>query len=151
MTPSEIRIRVLADHEELRGHLVGLEKLTHAVRRDATDGDARRLREITRVLLDQLSKHMRWEERYLLPALRDADAWGEERAARLLGDHREQRQVLDLIVERLGDSGRPEALVVGDVFGLIAFLRADMEEEERDLLDPRVLRDDVVGIDVETG
>jgi iron-sulfur cluster repair protein YtfE (RIC family) len=151
MRPSEIRRRVLTDHEALRGHLVGLEKLTRSVDRETTNGQARALRDDARALLEELSNHMRWEEHYLLPALRDADAWGEERARRLIGDHREQRQVLDLIIERLRDSGRPEALVVRDVFGLIAFLREDMDEEERDLLDPRVLRDDVVGIDVETG
>ncbi len=38
-----------------------------------------------------------------------------------------------------------------NLLDLIALLRTDMDEEERDLLDERVIRDDVVGIDVETG
>jgi hypothetical protein len=94
---------------------------------------------------------MGWEERHLSPALRDADAWGDERARRLVADHLEQRALLDFILERLSDEERPAALLFSDVFGLIAFLRQDMEEEERDFLSERLLRDDVIAIDVETG
>ena len=98
-----------------------------------------------------LARHMRWEDRHLGPALLDADAWGEERLARLRGDHREQREILAHSLERLRDSNRPGVLVTSDLRDLILMLRDDMEEEERDLLDPRVLRDDVVAIDLEAG
>jgi hypothetical protein len=49
--------------------------------------------------------------------------------------------------QRLSEDMRPAALVVRDVTHLIAVLREDMREEEEELLDERVLRDDVVAID----
>jgi hypothetical protein len=93
---------------------------------------------------------MRWEESYLLPALREADAWGEERAARLIRDHREQRELFDFLNARLRDEAQPAALVARDVNHLVALLRDDMREEEAELLDERVLRDDIVAVDALT-
>ena len=42
-------------------------------------------------------------------------------------------------------------LVARGVLDLIALIRTDMAEEENDLLDPRILRDDVVSIEPEGG
>lgn len=152
MEPSEIRNRVLEDHEKLRGELQRLEGLKRAAGQpEASPHDAVALRACTEAFLGRLRRHMAWEERYLLPALREADAWGEERAVRLLDDHREQVRLLDFVIERLHDEARPDALVVRDVGALVAFLLVDMDEEERDLLDPRVLRDDVIAIDLQVG
>jgi iron-sulfur cluster repair protein YtfE (RIC family) len=102
-------------------------------------------------LLRRLQEHMLWEDLHLAPALRQADAWGEERAARLDSDHREQRQVLAHCLDAVSDPSRPTSVVARTLIDLIGMLREDMEEEERLLLDERVLRDDVIGIDVETG
>ena len=152
MRPSEVRARVLEDHEGLRADLDRLEGLAQRVRRDdCSERDVDALRSDAQTLLDKLRVHMQWEDRYLLPALRSADAWGEERAKRLVDDHREQRALLDFILERLLDDGRPDELVFSDVFGLIAFLRLDMAEEESGFVDESLLRDDVIGIEVETG
>lgn len=52
---------------------------------------------------------------------------------------------------RLRDRTRPAGIVARDVSSLAALLRGDMREEEPELLDERVLRDDIVGIAVETG
>jgi hypothetical protein len=46
---------------------------------------------------------------------------------------------------------QPAALLARDVAHLITLLRDDMRVEEAELLDERVLRDDVVAIDVVTG
>jgi iron-sulfur cluster repair protein YtfE (RIC family) len=152
MKPSEIRARVMEDHAGLRVDLDRLEALARRVREgDPAKPDVDALRSGAKALLDRLWAHMRWEETWLLPALRGADAWGSERARRLVGDHREQRVLLEFLLDRLLDSARPDRLVFSDVDALLAFLRKDMEEEERDLVDERILRDDVVGIEVETG
>jgi hypothetical protein len=66
-------------------------------------------------------------------------------------DHREQRELLDFLNTRLHGDPQPAALLARDVTHLIALLRDDMREEEAELLDERVLRDDVVAIAVETG
>jgi len=151
MRPSEVRTRVLADHERLRRDLERLEALSNGVSERRGDARVAALREEAQSFLVRLREHMRWEEAHLLPALRDADAWGRERAERLQGDHREQRELLDFIVARLRDRERPGPVVARDVAGLIDLLREDMREEEEALLDERVLRDDVVAIAMETG
>jgi hypothetical protein len=147
LSPSQVRERVLADHRRLRGLLDCIERLV-------TGGPVHSLAELKRAgeeLHRVLARHMRWEDRYLGPAVLDADAWGEERLARLRRDHREQREILAHSLERLRDPGRPGVLVARDLRDLIMMLRDDMEDEERDLLDPSVLRDDVVAIDLEAG
>jgi len=49
------------------------------------------------------------------------------------------------------DESRPARIVARTLVDLAQLLRDDMEQEERLLLDERVLRDDLVGVDVETG
>jgi iron-sulfur cluster repair protein YtfE (RIC family) len=150
MQPSEVRRRVLADHERLRRDLERLEGLANEILQGLS-GPVGTLRVDAEGLLARLRAHMHWEESYLLPALRGADAWGMERAEQLARDHREQSELLDFVVMRLRDATRPAAIVAGDVCDLVAMLREDMREEEQELLDERVLRDDIVGIEVETG
>ena len=150
MTPGEVRARILADHVAIRGMLLGLEGLADRVR----DGDRSlvgALRLEGEALLARLKDHMFWEDLHLAPALRKADAWGEERAALLDSDHQEQRQVLAHCLSAVNDESRPAVVVARTLIDLVAMLRKDIEDEERLLLDARVLRDDVVGIDVETG
>jgi iron-sulfur cluster repair protein YtfE (RIC family) len=150
MQPSEVRRRILADHERLRRDLERLEALANEILQDLHPPLAT-LRVDAERLLARLRAHMHWEESYLLPALREADAWGVERAERLTRDHREQRELLDFVMVRLRDATRPAAIVAGDVCHLVELLREDMREEEQELLDERVLRDDIVAIAVETG
>ena len=147
MHPSQIRRRILSDHQTLRGVLLSLESLgqqvsagqRHLVGPLRLEGEA---------LLARLLTHMKWEDVHLRPALLAADAWGEARAERL---DREQRALLEDSLSRIQDPSRPASLLARNLLDLVALLRTDMDEEERDLLDERLIRDDVVGIDVETG
>jgi iron-sulfur cluster repair protein YtfE (RIC family) len=148
MKPSEVRTRVLRDHEQLREDLDRLESLVRELAAGRAMPDAVRAESVA--LVARLYSHMRWEESYLLPALREADAWGAERAERLERDHREQRELLDFLNARLHAEAQPAALLARDVQHLIALLRDDMREEEAELLDERVLRDDVVAVDALT-
>jgi iron-sulfur cluster repair protein YtfE (RIC family) len=143
---------VLADHEKLRDRLVDLEALAFAVEQPHPDGkQVAKLRADAEAFLEYLAKHMHWEEAYLLPALFEADSWGPQRVEQLLEDHREQRELFTLILDRVHDANRPDAVVSRDIRGLVGLLRDDMREEEAVFLDERVLRDDIVGIDVEAG
>ena len=149
MRPSEIRERVLAEHERLRADFERIE----AIARAAHDGALERfgdLRVEADALLARLLSHMRWEESYLLPTLRNSDSWGAERAARLIKDHRDQRELFRFLHSRLA-STEPWPVMAQRLSDLIALLRDDIAEEERDLLDERVLRDDVVAIDALSG
>lgn len=152
MRPSEVRARVLADHEMLRARLADLDALAFAVERPQPDRtQVAKLRADSEAFLSRLAKHMDWEEAYLLPELREADSWGPQRVERFLDDHREQRELLAMILDRVRDAHRPDEVVARDIRALVGLLREDMNEEESDFLDDCVLRDDIVGIDVEAG
>jgi hemerythrin-like domain-containing protein len=150
MKPSEVRETVLREHLALRGILSRVESLAHLVAGDEPwrVGD---LRAAAEALLDTLAKHIEWEDRHLGPALRNSDACGAERQARLESDHAEQREVLRHALERLHDEGRPATLVARNLLDLVTLLRAEMEDEESSLLGSDVLGNDAVGVDVEAG
>ena len=150
MKPSEIRHRVLSDHVVLRGMLARIEDLALSVL-DGVDVPATTLREEGERLLGRLEAHMGWEDRYLGPALEQADAWGDVRLARLAEDHREQRELLGYELACLRDPTRPVEMVARNLLDLIHLIRSDMAEEEAGCLDPRVLRDDVVTTDFVSG
>jgi len=149
MTPGEVRARILADHVAIRGMLLSLEHVAQRVR-GGEQSLLGALRLEGEALLRCLQDHMLWEDLHLAPALRQADAWGEERAARLDSDHREQRQVLAHCLSAVCDESRPAPVVARTLIDLVGLLRKDIQDEECLLLDERILRDDVIGIDVET-
>ncbi len=150
MKPSEVRRHVLADHVTIRGMLLSVESVAKRVIEEE-----RHLVGVLRLesegLLAFLREHMRWEDRHLAPALREADSWGSARAEQLESDHREQRELLQHSLETIEDQGRPPVLIARNMLDLVRLLREDIEHEESALLDERVLRDDVLGIDVNTG
>lgn len=150
MQPSEVRDRVLHDHASLRASVETVDSLARRVIEGGTESIGE-LRAAAAALLEALQTHMAWEDRHLAVALREADAWGPEREARLASDHREQRQILTHVLAALTDPDRPVRVQARVLRDWASLLREDMREEERELLDAQVLRDDVVGIDVEAG
>ena len=150
MKPSEIRDRVLHDHGSLRQRVEEVEHLAEQVI-GSGQSPVGRLRQAATELLNALITHMAWEDRYLVPALRDADAWGPERVARFEAEHEQQRHHLQSLLSGLENQRQPAAFLASRVLEWLNELHADMQEEEEAFLDKRVLRDDVIGIDVETG
>jgi len=150
MKPSQVRAHVLGDHEHLRARLRSLERHGKRVL-EGSEGELAALRDEVEDFLARLREHMGWEELHLRTALLEADAWGQERARHLDDDHREQRELLELILRVVGDRSRPPPLVARNVLDLVALVLDDMVEEERWLLDERVLRDDVISIEAEDG
>lgn len=150
MRPSEIRERILHDHETLRAMLLSVERVSLGV----MEGESQLigpLRFEAESLLERLLTHMGWEDQYLRPALLEADAWGRERAEHLDRDHREQREMLQYALASLEDQSRPPLVISRQVLDLVRLLREDMDEEEELLVNDRVLRDDVVSVDAEAG
>ena len=142
MKPSEVRQRILEDHEVIRAILVSLEYLAGQVIAGSQSlGGPLRLE--GEGLLVRLHTHMGWEDTYLRPALLEAKKWGEMRAHQLDADHREQRELLTLALDRLQDPSRPPILVARGVLDLVKLIRADMDEEEQAMLGERILRVDV--------
>lgn len=150
MQPSQVRARVLQDHESLRQRMEEIERLAEAVL-GGERAPAGKLRQAATELLVVLTDHMGWEDRYLVPALRDADAWGPERVARFEADHEHQREELRRLLAGLEEPRQPAANLASSILQWLNTLHEDMREEEAAFLDKKVLRDDVIGIDVETG
>lgn len=94
--------------------------------------------------------HLKFEEAVLLPLLRDDLPIGPERADRLVEEHVQQRGMLAALHKEA--SSQPELpLLASKLAALIAWLLADMMEEERSLLNPDAVRDDVVVINQNSG
>ncbi|MGH0034964.1 MAG: hemerythrin domain-containing protein [Myxococcota bacterium] len=149
MLPSEVRAKILEDHRRIRRELDALEARAAAGEAGAVEPDA--LRTLGESFLELLETHMRWEDEHLASALRDADSWGAEREKRLVREHAEQRAEMKALLERLHDPERDAEKLAADLQSLAQWLRRDMEGEEKETLDPKVLRDDVVTIDTSSG
>ncbi len=150
MQPSQVRRRILEDHEHLRGALNALEALADALVAGDREPVAAALAAL-HGMKDRFFDHLDLEEAIMVPALRDADAWGPERAQLVLDEHREQRAELEEMVRELD---RPDVLpeTIGRrIHAWIEALRVDMEHEEAAVLSPDLLRDDVIAIDLEAG
>jgi hypothetical protein len=149
MRLSELRDRVLRDHAALRGRVARVEALSRAALASASG--VQELRAEARELIRALEQHISWEDEHLLTVLSDVDVWGPERLQRMQADHLEQRELLRYANAVLDDPSRALELLARTTLDLARLLQDDMEDEEEAVLDPAVLRDDVIGIDVETG
>lgn len=147
--PSEIRLLILAQHEELRVMYAELDALLPRVR--AGDADCERtLREHCRRLYQLLLRHIAVEDTLLAPALRETDGFGPVRAEDLLLEHDRQRRLLRYALSSI-DEGTNGTTLVRSIPALLVSLREDMAHEERDLLSTELLRDDTIGVDTCTG
>lgn len=142
MEPSQIRERILSEHRALGVRLDRLEALARGVERGRTPLDV--LRDEVADLLVALREHMNVEDELLAPALLDADAWGDVRSAQLVEHHELQRAELDRLLQELRSPDQSRAACAELVLGLIDDLRLDIRREEKELLDPSVLRDDII-------
>lgn len=97
-----------------------------------------------------LEIHLTFEEKVILPILRDDLPIGPQRAENLVDEHKRQRAMLAQIhAEAIAHPELPE--LAAKLAALTAWLRADMEDEERSLLTRDVLRDDIVTVDQADG
>ncbi len=148
MLPSQVRSIILGDHVWLRELLADIDELARRV----AEGDHEllgRLRERVPRMSERFLRHLDLEEERLVPALRDADAWGDERAALLLREHAGQRERFGELLRSLREARSPARTLALEVRLLVRDLLFDMEHEEYALLSPSVLRDDPVVVDGE--
>ena len=94
--------------------------------------------------------HLEFEESVLIPILRDDPPLGPQRADRLLDEHARQRTSLATLHDEARAYPQLEMLPAKLAF-LTEWLLADMAEEEKSLLVPDVVRDDVVVVDQACG
>ncbi len=141
LLPSAVRRRILADHTVLRGMLQRIEVLARSVL-EGKDGLGEELRQQASALEASLRAHLELEERILVPALLEADAWGPQRVERFHVEHARQREIMDALrcTHPLSERGTLEVALV--VWGFARLLRGNMASEERISLNANVLRDD---------
>lgn len=140
MDPSEVRRTVLAEHRRIRNALDDLQELAHG------GGSTAQLQQACQQLLPSLLDHIDLEDRILVPALREADAFGDVRVDMLAQHHEAQRAELRAAIDALGQPGIDRAAVIAAVRKLVYDLQIDMAQEDRDLLSPDILRDDLVTV-----
>lgn len=148
MYPSQVRERILKDHEQLHARLRALEGEVHAM-----VSDPRRLEsvvETARALLQDFVTHTELEDRILGAALLEIDAWGPVRAQSLRAHHDEQRRSLHELLLVYQGARSPDD-VEQITIRWIADVRADMHHEESDVLSQTLLHDDPVSVGMESG
>ena len=143
------RQSILSQHEHLRALL----DRASAVAEAALDGRPPSPDAVASAVGDirtTFEVHLTFEEKVLLPLLRDDLPLGPERADRLLDEHARQRQTLATLHREACAFPAFPTLAAKLAF-LTSWLLADMAEEEHSLLTPDVVRDDVVVIDQSSG
>ena len=135
--------------EILCGQHVRLRQTIDAARTAARDAlvskSASALRIAVGMLERELLCHLDEEERLLEPILAGIDAWGPVRLGLLRAEHAHQRAVLAILT---GQSAWPfPTIVAGRTLALCDDLITDMEFEERELLNEKLLRDDCILLD----
>ncbi len=139
-TPSEIRARILEQHEQLRERLSALENEARGLQQGETGVDVRRhARELRALLI----VHLDSEEALLIPELREADGFGPARVDSLEREHAEQKQQLEKLLLEI-ETAEDLAHLVTPVLELIERVRLDMAEEEKTHLSSALLKDDII-------
>lgn len=140
MRANRVRRRILEEHESLRRLLDDVDRQACRVAGGAEEGVGL-LRVLGRQLLRRFSEHLAREDRCLAPALRRAGPAGCERADQLDADHREQRELLDYLLDKVRDPTRPAPVLAAEWRSFVELLLDDMAREEREILTEEILGD----------
>lgn len=139
MDETELRTRMLEDHAMLRGKAGVLEALALRILRGDEDlGSALRLK--GEEIQTHLVRHISWEEREFLPALRRSD--GAEIACQISAEHKRQRERIARTLVTLQGSERDPMAVARHMMEFARQLENDLQDEEE-----RILRQGLVAAD----
>lgn len=145
LKPSEVRERILEEHDQLRRLLIDLDALAAAVL-DGKAGLGARLRDKATEIYEVLRAHIDLEDRILAPALRETPGFGELRERRLLEHHAEQRKAFESAIAELRVGPPSPESLARRVREMVADVRMDMAHEDKDLLNPELLKDDPINV-----
>jgi iron-sulfur cluster repair protein YtfE (RIC family) len=143
------RQNIHTQHDRIRGLL----DRARAVADKALDGHSPSPDAVASAIGDihtTIAVHLAFEEDVLLPILNDDLPLGPERARRLVDEHARQRAMLGAL-HREACVGPELPTLAAKLAFLTSWLLTDMEEEERTLVTPDVIRDDAVSIDQDAG
>lgn len=144
--PTEVSLLVVDQHRALAKRL---EELGH-VAKNVSDGGPMPLAhavELSSLLCDELLDHIAIEGYFLVPTLREMDAWGDSRARKLLHQLSIRRHEIELF---LASCAKGDCNTLGSAIQrFIDDRRYAMARAEIGVLS--FLRDDVVSVDAEGG
>jgi iron-sulfur cluster repair protein YtfE (RIC family) len=146
----EIRQRVLDDHRALRQSMEALQALIREAGESGATPPAP-LVVAARDFAAHVAKHMAYEDDVLIPALLESTNWGKVNTRDMVRYHSEQHARLARLGPLLDDDNVGLARFLGALHSVMELVHEDMAHEEHDILVPRMLRDDLVGIDVTDG
>ena len=141
LMPSEVRRKVLSQHREIEQMLSELEAGVEQLAKGETE--AGRVKRAAYALRGILELHMNFEETHMVPAIHDSDGFGPERARHLHREHEDQRRELDKVVDQIREAASDNDLATS-VSKLASMLRHDIEEEEREYVNDKLLRDTII-------
>lgn len=99
----EVRERLSSGLAVLRALSRALVAIARAAQRD--EAQRRYVRDVIEQLSFEMDRHFSYEEKNVVPLLRDVDAWGPVRVDRLIREHEEQRELLLALAEDAMDEG----------------------------------------------
>lgn len=126
---ADLRDRILEQHGEIRAVAGAVALLAVRVAGGETLAVGS-LRQRGLELHEQLCRHLEFEDRLLVPALRGKGSDGLQRAAALTLDHAEQRELLSYVLDRLRDLTRPSMVLGRELRNFAELLSEEMEYEE---------------------
>jgi hypothetical protein len=144
LMPSEIRRKVLSQHREIEQMLSELETGVEKLRDGSVN--AGQVKRAAYALRGILELHMNFEEAHMVPAINDADGFGPERARHLHAEHADQRAEMDRLIESIREA-ESTAELAKSVTKLAEMLRIDIEEEEREYVNEKLLSDHLIPSD----
>ena len=140
LTP--LREQLLQQHATLRGLVT--EVLAETDR--GPDSSDESLRTALGKLTAALGEHNRFEEASLRGVVAQLDAWGPQRESLMDSRHHEEHQLsLEALEQSFAMQPRPERAAA--LHRILEALLTHMKHEEREVLHPNVLRDDVITAD----
>lgn len=133
MNSDQVRRKILDDHTQLRSRLDEIDELTARFEKGGAEV-GKELRELGIALFETFASHLAFEDAQLVPRLRGIPSRGPDLAERLAREHREQRELLRYLLDRLREQARPTTLVARELGSFSIYLRDDMSHEESTLL-----------------
>ncbi|MEZ4364524.1 MAG: hemerythrin domain-containing protein [Kofleriaceae bacterium] len=135
-SPSNLLHELLEQHAVIRSFIKRCQELLE--REESGDLQVQELVQAVSKLRWAVESHNRVEEQLLTPVLQETDAFGEQRVAQMVAEHKEEHA-------RIGE--RLESPVADSLRRTLAELLEHLEAEERYFLTSRVLRDDLVTVE----
>ena len=135
LSPSSVRKIILEEHAQLRRKLADVESLYESTKPEA-------LIDSIQELIYFFIKHIEREEQILRPVLKDIDPWGDVRVDRMNAEHKQQRQGVAKLEAAIQARQISEILTLTKKF--VSELYVDLDLEEKECLNPDLLKDDFV-------